>query len=81
MLDGVPARLGGNARYGLGVIIRDTPAGAAYGHSGFFPGYATGMLYLPGHGVTAAIQVNTSDPYPRALVPFLLEVLQGLPGT
>ena len=81
MLDGVPARLGGNARYGLGVIIRDTPVGAAYGHSGFYPGYATEMLYLPERGVAAAIQVNTSDPYPRGLVPFLLEVLQGLPGT
>ena len=46
MLDGVPARLGRNTRYGLAVILRDTPLGATYGHSGFFPGYATEILEM-----------------------------------
>jgi D-alanyl-D-alanine carboxypeptidase len=73
MFDAVPARLGPNTRYGLGVIVRDSPAGPTYGHSGFFPGYATEMLYLPATGVAIAIQVNTSDPYPRRLIPFLLD--------
>lgn len=41
MLDGVPAKLGPNTKYGFGVIIRQTPFGASYGHSGFFPGYLT----------------------------------------
>jgi D-alanyl-D-alanine carboxypeptidase len=57
----VPARLGPETRYGLGVIVRPaTPAGRAWGHSGFFPGYLTELLHLPDAGVTLAIQVNTS---------------------
>jgi D-alanyl-D-alanine carboxypeptidase len=60
MLRGVPARLGPNAAYGLGVILRPTPLGASYGHSGFFPGYVTDMMYLPEHGLAVAVQVNTS---------------------
>jgi D-alanyl-D-alanine carboxypeptidase len=71
-LAGVPARLGPNTRYGLGVIIRDSPLGVTYAHSGFFPGYATEMLYIPSSKIAVAIQVNASDPYPRGLVPFLL---------
>lgn len=62
MLDGVDARgLGPGVRYGLGVIIRDTPLGRAYGHSGFFPGYLTEMRYFPDLGLAVAVQVNSSD--------------------
>lgn len=71
MLDGVPARLGANAQYGLGVIIRPTPLGISWGHSGFFPGYATEMAYFPLSKIAVAIQVNMTDPYPRGLVPLL----------
>jgi D-alanyl-D-alanine carboxypeptidase len=60
MLRGVPARLGPNAAYGLGVILRPTPLGASYGHSGFFPGYVTDMMYFPEHRLAVAVQVNTS---------------------
>jgi D-alanyl-D-alanine carboxypeptidase len=61
VVDGVPApMLGGETRYGLGVIIRKTPLGIAYGHSGFFPGYVTDMMYFPDHKVAVAVQVNTS---------------------
>ncbi|HMO79180.1 MAG TPA: serine hydrolase domain-containing protein [Pyrinomonadaceae bacterium] len=60
MLDGVAARLGPNARYGLGVIIRPTDAGMSYGHSGFFPGYLTDMMYFPEKDIAIAVQVNTS---------------------
>jgi D-alanyl-D-alanine carboxypeptidase len=63
MLNGVPARLGPEAKYGLGVIIR--PAGAlgiSYGHSGFFPGYVTEMMYFPESKIAIAVQVNTSVP-------------------
>ncbi len=69
MLDGVPARLGANARYGLGVIVRPTPLGPSWGHSGFFPGYATEMVYFPELQISVAVQVNLTDPYPRGLVP------------
>jgi len=65
MLDGVPARLGPGTRYGLGVILTETPVGVAEGHSGFFPGYLTEMAYFPDLDVAAAIQVNTS--WPQAL--------------
>jgi D-alanyl-D-alanine carboxypeptidase len=60
MLDGVPARLGPGTRYGLGVILQDTPAGPSQGHSGFFPGYLTEMAYFPELDVAVALQVNTS---------------------
>ena len=80
-LDGVPARaLGSTARYGLGVIIRETPLGTTYGHSGFFPGYLTEVLYFPGTRVAIAVQTNTS--VQRALggspVRFILALAQAL---
>jgi D-alanyl-D-alanine carboxypeptidase len=76
MLDGVPAKLGPNTSYGLGVIIRQTPSGPVWGHSGFFPGYATEMLYNPATKVAVAIQVNVTQPYPRGLVAFLLKTAE-----
>ena len=61
VLDGVAApMLGRETKYGLGVIIRKTTVGTSYGHSGFFPGYMTDMMYFPEHRVAIAVQVNTS---------------------
>ena len=61
VLDGVSApMLGRETKYGLGVIIRKTTLGTSYGHSGFFPGYMTDMMYFPEHRVAVAVQVNTS---------------------
>jgi D-alanyl-D-alanine carboxypeptidase len=57
----VPAKLGRDVKYGLGVIIRQTPLGIAYGHSGFFPGYLTEMLYFPKYKMCVAVQANSSD--------------------
>lgn len=74
MIAGVPSRLGGGARYGLGVIIRDTPLGASWGHSGFFPGYATEMVYFPRSRIAVAVQVNITDPYPRGLVALMQRI-------
>lgn len=63
VLDGVAApMLGRETKYGLGVIIRKTQAGTSYGHSGFFPGYVTDMMYFPEHKIAVAVQVNTSAP-------------------
>jgi D-alanyl-D-alanine carboxypeptidase len=60
-LDGVAApMLGRETKYGLATIIRNTPAGISYGHSGFFPGYVTDMMYFPEHKIAVAVQVNTS---------------------
>jgi D-alanyl-D-alanine carboxypeptidase len=57
----VPAKLGRDVKYGLGVIVRQTPMGVAYGHSGFFPGYLTEMYYFPQHKICVAVQANSSD--------------------
>ncbi|MGD9630282.1 MAG: serine hydrolase domain-containing protein [Pyrinomonadaceae bacterium] len=63
MLDGVAApMLGRDTKYGLGVIIRQTSAGTSYGHSGFFPGYMTEMMYFPDKKIAVAVQVNSSAP-------------------
>jgi D-alanyl-D-alanine carboxypeptidase len=61
VLDGVPApMLGRDAKYGLCSIIRNTSAGMSYGHSGFFPGYLTDMMYFPEQRFAVVAQVNTS---------------------
>ena len=62
LLNGVAARPGQNTRYGLGVIIRETPLGTLYGHSGFFPAYQAEVLYLPSLKAAVAFQVNSSMP-------------------
>jgi len=46
--EAVPAQLGPQTKYGLGVIVREgTPAGTTWGHSGFFPGYQTELVHVP----------------------------------
>jgi D-alanyl-D-alanine carboxypeptidase len=62
LLDGVPARLGPDSKYGLGVIIRPSPLGITYGHSGFMPGYQTELVYFPEMKTSIAVQVNSSAP-------------------
>jgi D-alanyl-D-alanine carboxypeptidase len=59
---GVPAPLGPQGSYGLGVIMMELPVGAAWGHSGFMPGYRTEGYYFPPEGFSVALQINTSDP-------------------
>ena len=61
-LDGVPSKLGPESKYGLGVIIRPSPYGTTYGHSGFMPGYQTELLYFPDMKASIAVQVNSSAP-------------------
>jgi len=62
LLDGVPARLGPESKYGLGVIIRPSPLGITYGHSGYMPGYQTELVYFPELKTSIAVQVNSSAP-------------------
>jgi D-alanyl-D-alanine carboxypeptidase len=60
---GVPARLGPQVSYGLGVIIRsNTPVGPVWGHSGFFPGYQSELVYAVDRAITVAVQISTSVP-------------------
>lgn len=72
----VPARLGPDVKYGLGVIIRPTPLGPGWGHSGFFPGYLTEMMYFPDHRLAVAVQVNSG--VPREIGKPLLRILYDL---
>ena len=59
----VPARLGPQVTYGLGVIVRpSTPVGPVWGHSGFFPGYQSELVHAVERGITVAVQINTSAP-------------------
>ncbi len=74
--EGVSApMLGKETKYGLGVIIRPTRAGLTYGHSGFFPGYMTDMMYFPERKISVAVQVNSSVPQSlgKSLARFLVE--------
>jgi D-alanyl-D-alanine carboxypeptidase len=66
----VPSKLGTGATYGLGVMIRPpvTSAGmtsVTWGHSGYFPGYMSELLYVVDTGTTLAIQINSSAPRTR----------------
>jgi D-alanyl-D-alanine carboxypeptidase len=81
VVEGVSApMLGRESKYGLGAIIRKTPAGTSYGHSGFFPGYMTDMMYYPEQKIAVAVQVNTSvgrslgKPLSRVLVEVMDEI-------
>lgn len=69
---------GPETKYGLGVIVRPaTPVGLTWGHSGFFPGYQTELLYVPDLGVSLAIQINSSAPGatgPRSLLRGLYDI-------
>jgi len=81
VLDGVAApMLGRETKYGLGVIIRKTAAGTSYGHSGFFPGYMTDMMYFPEQKIAVAVQVNTSVPQNlgKPLGRVLIDVLEAV---
>ena len=75
-VQGVPARLGPEVRYGLGVIIWPSPKGLVWGHSGYFPGYVTEMRYYPDAKIAIALQLNTSVPraFGRAPGGFLNEI-------
>lgn len=83
VLDGVSApMLGRETKYGLGVIIRPTRAGLTYGHSGFFPGYMTDMMYFPEYKISVAVQVNSSIPQNigKSLGRVLVETIETILG-
>ncbi|MCB1024193.1 MAG: beta-lactamase family protein [Acidobacteria bacterium] len=82
MLKGVDApMLGKDTKYGLGVIIRPTRLGITYGHSGFFPGYMTDIMYFPKEKISLSIQINSSVPKnirknPARVLVELAEIIQ-----
>lgn len=80
--EAVPARLGRDTKYGLGVIVRPTPLGTSWGHSGYFPGYLTEMMYFPDHKLAVAVQFNTSYARDIGQAPLrvLLDLAQAVAG-
>ncbi len=52
------ARYGTTVAYGLGVTVRDTSLGPAYGHRGWAPGYQSAFEYYPDHDLAVALQIN-----------------------
>lgn len=60
--------------YGLGVFVRNSTWGKAYGHSGIFPGYQTVLEYYPDLDCSMALQVNAdgfSDRLDRSMSEYL----------
>ena len=58
--DGIDAgQLGGT--WGLGVHVFEVNEMKVYGHTGFFPGFITNLMYFPEKGISICFQVNTSD--------------------
>ena len=51
-------RLPGEAKYGLGVMVREDALGLNYGHEGFMPGFQTVVLYYPEQNLSIALMVN-----------------------
>jgi D-alanyl-D-alanine carboxypeptidase len=62
-LAALPAPLGKDTGYGLGVIVNATALGPAWGHDGWFPGSMSTMRWFPTAKVAVAVTVNAStDP-------------------
>ncbi|MEM6344226.1 MAG: serine hydrolase domain-containing protein [Bacteroidota bacterium] len=53
-----PTGLPGEAKYGLGVMVREDALGVNYGHEGFMPGFQTVVLYYPAQKLSIALMVN-----------------------
>jgi D-alanyl-D-alanine carboxypeptidase len=51
------------SRYGLGLLIVDTPCGRAYGHTGDTPGYRSVAYATPNGSRVAVVMVNVDDTY------------------
>ncbi|MFT5291109.1 MAG: D-alanyl-D-alanine carboxypeptidase [Planctomycetota bacterium] len=61
MLETVPARLGPNKEYGLGVMVASTDLGPAIGHDGIMTGFGATVSHFPEQGISAALMLNTDD--------------------
>jgi len=75
-LDAPEAPLGPKTRYGLGVIVNETPLGRALGHDGWFPGSMSIARWFPDAKVAVAVMVNSSSDrrLPRDLLGWLVEL-------
>ncbi|MFN3240715.1 MAG: serine hydrolase domain-containing protein [Planctomycetota bacterium] len=72
--DGVRAKaLGGDTRYGLGVMLRDGALGPTRGHDGVFIGYSATMVWFERHDLGIAVLCNC-DTAGAGLQPLALEL-------
>ena len=64
-------------------VRRPTARGVSYGHSGFFPGYVTEMMYFPESKIAIAVPVNTSAPRVtiKPLTGFIVDLAELVEGT
>ncbi len=76
VLKGEKANTGRDETYGLGVQIRPSEWGETWGHSGWFPGYLSEMVYFPHRKFSVAVQFNTDHMAKLKMRPyrFALEV-------
>jgi D-alanyl-D-alanine carboxypeptidase len=66
----------GGYQYGLGVLIGEDQFGRNYGHVGSYPGYQTGVRYLPEHEIAVAYQVNRD--YKNDLIGYMDKLIAAL---
>lgn len=69
---GQPAEFG----YGYGVFVYRLPQGKALGHSGFFFGYETVMLYFPETKTAIAVQTNNDQTAGKMKMPLMQFVVE-----
>lgn len=74
----VPREPGSRNGYGLGVFINETPLGKTYGHTGWYPGYRSFMIYFPEAQVAVAMQINTDADMKGGSVAVFSQALAGV---
>ncbi len=62
--------------YGYGVFVRKTPNGPMWGHSGFFFGYQTELMYFPDIKCAAALQINADQTSGKVKLPPLRVLME-----
>ena len=67
--------LGPGTRYGLGVMLWDTPHGPVRGHRGFLPGYLTATAWYTDLDLAVTFQVNSDDARSAGRLEELLDAL------
>ncbi len=67
--------LGKPVNYGLGMQVRDTPVGTAYGHGGLNFGYQASTYFIPDHGLTLSHMHNYLPEQSETLQNEILDLL------
>ncbi|MEM7227331.1 MAG: serine hydrolase domain-containing protein [Planctomycetota bacterium] len=73
-----PASISDEGGYGLGMMIRTSAFGTAYGHRGSFLGYRTVIAYYPDLNLSVSLQCNRPDAVSETELQDLLDQLAAL---